>query len=69
MSAAFSLALKENTVTENSFRILYPASLRGASFTGTEYGISYDGYGSRDGTGTNDFWKYDDGHGTGTDYF
>ena len=28
---------------------------------GTEYGISYDGYGSRDGTGTDDFWKYDDG--------
>ena len=36
---------------------------------GTEYGISYDGYGSRDGTGTDDFWKYDDGNGTGTDYF
>ena len=36
---------------------------------GTEYGISYDGYGSRDGTGTDDFWKYDDGNGTGIDYF
>ena len=35
----------------------------------TEYGISYDGYGSRDGTGKDDFWKYDDGDGTGTDYF